>query len=84
MKVRVAGRVLAWMLRKTGRWAICLPPVGIYLLPDHYYDRELIRHEGRHWLQYERMGLLKFYAAYAWYTLRYGYDNNPMEVDARG
>ena len=84
MRIRQATGLIAWCLRRAGRWGVCLPPVAIYILPEHYYDRELIRHEGRHWLQYERMGLLKFYALYAWYTLRYGYDNNPMEVDARG
>jgi hypothetical protein len=29
------------------------------------------------------MGVLKWYVLYAWYTLRHGYRNNPLEVDAR-
>jgi hypothetical protein len=29
------------------------------------------------------MGAVKFYATYLWYNLRYGYVNNPMEVEAR-
>jgi hypothetical protein len=29
------------------------------------------------------MGVLRFYLTYGWYTLRYGYWNNPMEVEAR-
>jgi hypothetical protein len=84
VKVRVAGRALAWVLRKAGRWAICLPPFGIYVLQEHWFNRELIRHEGRHWLQAERLGVVKFYSLYAWYTLRYGYWDNPLERDARG
>jgi len=83
VRIRQATGLIAWCLRRAGRWGICLPPRAIYVLPEHYENRELLRHEGRHWLQYERMGLLKFYAAYAWYHLRYGYDNNPLERDAR-
>ena len=83
MRIRQATGLIAWCLRRAGRWGVCLPPVGVYILPEHYYNRELIRHEGRHWLQAKRLGVIKFYFLYAWYHLRYGYDNNPLERDAR-
>jgi hypothetical protein len=45
----------------------------IYLDPDHMDDEKLIRHEGR----------LKFSVKYLYFTLRYGYWNNPYEIEAR-
>jgi hypothetical protein len=36
-----------------------------------------------HWEQYQRMGVIGFYVTYLWYNIRYGYWNNPMEVEAR-
>ena len=84
MRIRVARGPVAWFLRKAGRWGICLPPRAIYVLPEHYENRELLRHEGRHWLQYERMGAFRFYTIYLWLLVRHGYENHPMEVEARG
>jgi hypothetical protein len=43
----------------------------------------LIRHEQAHWRQWQRMGTLRFYLTYIWYTIRHGYRNNPMEIEAR-
>jgi hypothetical protein len=33
--------------------------------------------------QYNRYGFLKFLVLYVWYSIRYGYYNNPFEVEAR-
>ena len=43
----------------------------------------LIRHEMKHVEQYRRYGMLKFLWLYAWYSLRFGYIKNPLEVEAR-
>lgn len=84
MKIRVARGPLAWFLRKAGRWGITLPPRGIYMLPEHEHDYELIRHEMVHWQQAERLGAFRFYTIYLWLLVRHGYENHPMEVEARG
>lgn len=63
--------------------AITLPPLGIYVKAERMNDEILIRHEMCHWNQYQRMGAVKFYGLYLWYSLRYGYWMNPMEVEAR-
>lgn len=41
-----------------------------------------IKHELKHVEQVERVGLVKFYLTYVWYLLRYGYKDNPYEVEA--
>jgi hypothetical protein len=75
--------ILARILRWRGFRAITLPPFGIYALPEHIFSVRLARHEAKHWEQYQRMGAIKFYAVYLWYSLKYGYRNNPMEIEAR-
>ena len=79
----LAKHVLRWFLRATGFGGITLPPFGVYILAERMGDERLVRHEQRHWQQAQEMGVLRWYAAYAWYSVRYGYWNNPLEVDAR-
>lgn len=78
-----APRPLAWLLRRFGKVAITLPPWGIYVLPEVIVGPRLTKHEQAHWAQYERMGFIKFYTTYLWLTLRHGYRQNPMEIEAR-
>lgn len=80
---RPAPHIIRWFLQATGFHGVTLPPLGIYILAERIHSLRLIRHEQAHWAQYERMGAVKFYAVYLWYTLRYGYYNNPLEIEAR-
>lgn len=81
--MKKAPRLLAWWLKKIGMVAITLPPLGIYALEEFLVDDRLRKHENTHWEQYKRMGLFKFYGLYLWYSLKHGYQNNPMEIEAR-
>ena len=83
MTPRPARHLIRAMLRATGFHGVCLPPLGIIILAERINEDALVRHEQVHWAQYQRMGAVKFYAAYLWYTLRYGYTNNPLEREAR-
>ena len=84
MHPKPARGLIGWVLRRTGFLGVALPPWGIYIRPEHLSSERLIAHEQVHWRQWLRMGTLRYYAAYFWYTVRYGYRNNPMEVEARG
>ena len=42
-----------------------------------------VKHEMAHIEQYKRYGLIRFLVLYLWYSARYGYYNNPLEVEAR-
>lgn len=83
MTPRPARHIIRWFLRATKFGGITLPPFGVYILVERMGDAQLVRHEQRHWHQAQEMGVLRWYATYAWYTIRYGYRNNPLEVDAR-
>ena len=83
MTPRPARGPVRWFLRTFGYGGICLPPVGIFILTERINEAPLIRHEQCHWQQAQRMGIVRFYLTYAWYTIRYGYRNNPLEVEAR-
>jgi hypothetical protein len=83
MTPKPAPRIIRWILRKTGFAGVCLAPWGIYILAERINDERLIKHEMAHWLQYKRMGAVRFYAAYLWGLLRHGYQDHPMEIEAR-
>jgi len=55
----------------------------IYVLPGHEHNERLLRHERKHLEQIERDGRLVFSIRYLWWLCRYGYWNNPYEVEAR-
>jgi hypothetical protein len=81
---RPAGHVIRLFLRATGYTGICLPPFGIFILSECMHNSALVQHEQCHWRQAQRMGVARWAITYLWYNLRYGYQNNPLEVEARG
>lgn len=95
--VHPARGPLAWFFRRTRYAGLCLPPIGIWLAPELLtWQRagmpgpvpgtdadHLLRHELRHWHQARTLGLARWYALYAWWTLTRGYRHNPLEIDAR-
>lgn len=44
---------------------------------------KIYKHELKHIEQVKREGRLKFICKYLWFNIRYGYKNNPYEVEAR-
>ena len=57
----------------------------IWLRPnmDAETKYRVMTHEARHIFQIKRDGYLKFTVKYLYYLARYGYRNNPYEIDAR-
>ena len=71
-----------WFLRGGGYRAITMPWRTIYVLREHWHDPVLRRHERVHIEQIERDGAIRFTVLYLWYLVRYGYRQNPYEVEA--
>lgn len=46
-------------------------------------DAQSLNHELEHVRQWHRLGRVKFAVTYLWYQLRYGYNKNPLEQEAR-
>lgn len=46
-------------------------------------NKRWLRHELAHVQQYRNYGMVCFLFLYLWYSVRYGYYNNPFEVEAR-
>lgn len=74
------GGVSGWVLEQAGMGANTLGHT-IISRHDHLSDR-LLAHESVHVRQFERLGLF-LYPLYLWYSARYGYRDNPLEVAAR-
>ena len=83
MKPRMAPGWIKALLKPFGFGAITLPPFGVFFVNPWDETSKLYKHESVHWEQYQRMGAIRFYLTYLWYQLRYGYRNNPMEIEAR-
>jgi len=81
--VKQARHVVAFALRRTGFGGVILP-WGIYILRERMNDHALIAHERIHADQMARMGVARFYLTYLWQWLRYGYEDMPLEREARG
>lgn len=50
---------------------------------DFTANRKWVLHELKHVEQYEEKGLIKFLFLYLYYSVIYGYHNNPFEKEAR-
>jgi hypothetical protein len=53
-----------------------------YLLVNEL-NPALHRHEAAHAEQFKRLGWWRFWPLYIYYHVRYGYKNNPLEIEAR-
>lgn len=74
------GGPSGWALERAGMGANTLGHT-VVTRHDHLTER-LLAHEAVHVRQFERLGLL-LYPLYLWYSARYGYRDNPLEVAAR-
>ena len=80
MNVHYGSRLAWWFLPRRYR-AITL--ASHVLTREITLDERTLRHERIHVEQWKRLGLFGFLVRYLWYHFRYGYAQNPLEVEAR-
>jgi hypothetical protein len=73
---------LKWFLRRHGFAAVTMPWRRVYMLPEWQDYEPVIQHERVHLEQIDREGPIRFTLLYLYWTLRYGYERNPFEVEA--
>ncbi len=56
---------------------------GIFVREDRSSDRETLAHECVHVAQYEKLGIEDFLMQYVMQVFKNGYDNAPLESEAR-
>lgn len=71
-----------WLMNRIGLAAITMPWHRIYVLDAYQSRQDLLRHELVHIEQIERDGPVIFSIWYLWWLFRYGYFDNPYEVEA--
>ena len=81
--------LILWIFKKT----MCSPTskvamidpffLKILTIGDPYITTKHYNHEACHIEQVKREGRLKFITKYLFYNIKYGYQNNPYEVEAR-
>lgn len=57
--------------------------LNIITIGDNLIDEKMYKHEKCHIEQVKREGRIKFLFKYLYYNIKYGYENNPFEVEAR-
>ena len=67
------------------RFAITLGQTAYYSVSKEevFTNPKWVRHEDVHKKQWASEGRLRFLFKYLYYSVRYGYKNNPYEVEAR-
>ena len=81
--IRTASGLILWWLRLTDFKGIALFWGVAYFMPGWETNERLIKHELEHLEQMKRDGKFRFAFRYLWRSLRYGYRNNPYEIEAR-
>ena len=74
-----------WVSKLFGKglpWAITLGSSCFYSVPKQAVSSSWRRHEEEHKAQWSRLGW-RFLPIYLYYHIRYGYDKNPLEIEAR-
>lgn len=64
-------------------FAITLGQTVYYSCDRESVDDDWRLHEECHRRQWKRLGYVRFSLQYMWYQLKYGYENNPFEIEAR-
>lgn len=81
-KFRLARGPIRWFLLASRSVGIAMPWGRVYLLEPWLDDRITRIHELAHLRQIRRDGPVVFSVRYLWWLVRYGYWNNPYEVEA--
>lgn len=82
-------KVVRWLPIPKRFSAISIPPIVTLVRRSDWVSRtpierfQLLLHELTHWEQASRYGALAFYIVYLFYSIRYGYNDNPLEIEAR-
>lgn len=67
---------------KKTEWAITIGQTSYFSVPEDQVSAAWHRHEDEHKKQWARDGKVKFLAKYLYYQAKYGYANNPYEIEA--
>lgn len=90
--IEISIQTNSWIARLAAaklRTSSCAVTIGtcIYLYnascDDLLANQAWYRHELAHVLQYQKFGMFGFLFRYTWYSIRYGYYHNPLELEAR-
>ena len=85
MKIVTAKGLYSWFLFTFNYGAITMPWQTIHVRNDRTEAKylKLIDHELVHIDQIRKYGAIKWTLLYLYYNIKYGYLNNPLEIEAR-
>jgi len=78
----IAWGPIRWFLERHDFAAVTMPWRRVYMLQQYAHRTDIIAHERIHLEQIDRYGPARFTILYLWWLLRFGYEGNPLEVEA--
>lgn len=81
----VFARIAAWKLGASSMAITFGNTIHLYKSSskDLLMNERWLRHELKHVEQYKKLGFFTFIIKYVWWSIKYGYYNNPLEIEAR-
>jgi len=79
------ARFIVWVAAKIvpGTVGVTIWPF-IFIWPKKWAkNKKLVKHEQKHLEQYKRYWIVGFLPVYIYYSIKYGYWDNPLEIEAR-
>ena len=79
------ARIAAYKLGAANCAIVIGPNIHLYNATKEQliHNTPWLRHEIAHVLQWKKHGFIPFITKYLLYSIRYGYSNNPFEIEAR-
>lgn len=79
------ARIAAWVMRSSSCALVLGRTIHLYGadISELTANRAWMNHELVHVAQYQRYGFVPFIFRYVWYSIRFGYNQNPFEIEAR-
>jgi hypothetical protein len=81
--IKIAKGLIKLYMQMFGFKGLTTPWKQIYIMEGYENSQWLIRHELKHIEQMQRDGWFTFHIMYFYYLLKYGYYENPYEIEAR-
>ncbi len=75
--------IFPWLFRLMPNKPLAITLYPFILFRDKSAQKLLMDHEMRHIRQIRKKGVVVFYVKYLYFNIRYGYENNPLEIEAR-
>lgn len=82
IRVKPARGLVVLVIGLLGWRCLLVSPTLLFVRRQDMNNRRLISHQLKHAEQMQRHGCARFIVLYCWWSLKYGSQSNPFEIEA--